>query len=931
MTAPDEPSFQDLVILCLDRLETEGKAALSAVCEQYPQHAEALRKRVALLANMGLLQEGDARPQAPAIPERLGDFRLIERLGAGGMGVVYLAEQESLSRRVALKLIRPEHLYFDGSRDRFLREAEAIARLQHKSIVPVHLVGEENGLPYFAMAYVDGINVADAMKELRGCAPAGLTGADLTRVIATRCRPIDAGDIGTTLARGAGNPWSRMSWVGAAVHLIKQIADALAHAHAKGVLHRDVKPSNIMLTDAGTALLLDFGLATTADATRITRTGSQMGSLLYMAPEQLEGRTHEIDERTDVYALGVTLYELLTLNPPYADGETVVVRQQILDGAPPPLRERNPATPWDVETVCLCAMSSLREQRYAGMADFARDLGHILDLTPIEARPPSPTQRTAKWIQRHPTRSVAILLGSLLLGPAPALVAWMNWRQNRRLQTEVAATEAARQDADARRAEAETQRREAENSARKAQAAHASADATLKFLQRMLASVEPESDGREARVIDVLDHAAQDIDGAFPDQPEIEAVLHATVGESYCALASYDLADAQFTRAHALLEGHLGPDAASTLKARVRLGTLREAQGRYADAIALIEPICDRLDALADATDPSGAAARIDLAWCYVRVGRLAEAEQQARLARAGFVRCLGEDDPQTITADGTLGAILQQAGRLEDAESILRSVIERRTRLFGAGHSTTVISMNNLVAVLSAQGKPEEALPLAEQVLIGQRDLLGAEHPYTQIAAASLAGLLNKLGRFDEALVQFRAIFDLRRRTDGPEHPDTLRAAAGIVTALASLKRYDEALPLARAVAEGRGRALGAEHADSLMARAQLATVLMQLGQADEALTELDGVVIGAVARHGDDHPLTAQFRGRLGHCLLDLERADEAWPVLLRAMQILGAKYGDADARTRGVLEDLVRAAQMRGDAAEAARWRARLDPTD
>src|SRR5262245_35743638 len=230
--------------------ERERPAALERLLARHIDHASEIQARLAALRAVGL----GVAPSNAAFPERLGEFRLLRRLGGGGMGVVYLAEQQSLRRQVALKLIRPEHLYFPRARERFRREVEVVARLQHPGIVPVYSVGEEVGMPYFAMEYVPGATLAAVLQELAGRDPAALSAADLAIAVAKA-----AGEPSST----SGDELFRGTWVQCCVRLILRVTEALQHAHERGVLHRDLKPSNIMLTVAGRVMLFDFGLAST--------------------------------------------------------------------------------------------------------------------------------------------------------------------------------------------------------------------------------------------------------------------------------------------------------------------------------------------------------------------------------------------------------------------------------------------------------------------------------------------------------------------------------------------------------------------------------------------------------------------------------------------------------------------------------------------
>ncbi|MFG0317605.1 MAG: serine/threonine-protein kinase, partial [Planctomycetota bacterium JB042] len=311
---PEPDLVERLLAECLEAPEEERARALEERCRAHPEVADALRDRFQALARFGLLQ--DPTPDPPA-PERLGEFRLLETLGGGGMGVVHLAEQEPLGRRVALKCIRPEHLYFEGARERFRREVAAVARLKHPNIVPIYTFGEEDGVPYFAMERIEGRSLADVLALLQGRPPHERTGADVARAL----------DADAAAFEG--------TWAEIAIRIARQVAAALAHAHARGVVHRDVKPSNVMLTPEGRALLFDFGVAGGFGAVdRLTRSGTMVGSLPYLAPEAAAGRSGDADPRLDVYALGVTLYEMLTLRLPFRADTTDALLRRIVEGAP---------------------------------------------------------------------------------------------------------------------------------------------------------------------------------------------------------------------------------------------------------------------------------------------------------------------------------------------------------------------------------------------------------------------------------------------------------------------------------------------------------------------------------------------------------------------------------------------------------------------
>lgn len=420
---PDSPDLVNsatdplraLVAECLARIEREGDDAIDRMCESHPEHASALRRRIDRLKRIGLV---DTKEGPKEFPEKLGEFRLIRPLGGGGMGIVYLAEQEGLGRQVALKLIRPEHLYFPGAKERFRRECESVARLQHQGIVPIYTVGEENGIPYFAMEYVAGKTLAQCLEVLRQVGEQSHDADSLLRILAdgeaSEPKPDRASSSsGTHVLRGR--------WVEVCLRIVREVAIALDHAHERGVLHRDLKPSNILITKSGRVMLFDFGLALSRDATRLTQSGALVGSMPYMAPEQVRGKVDEIGPATDVYGLGVTLYELMTLALPFRAKLSDELQREILEGRPDPPSQLNSAIPWDAETVCLTAIDSDPNRRYRSAAEFARDLTNVLEHRPITAKRPGALLRIHRFTQRRPALSVALGLGFLLLVGGPAL------------------------------------------------------------------------------------------------------------------------------------------------------------------------------------------------------------------------------------------------------------------------------------------------------------------------------------------------------------------------------------------------------------------------------------------------------------------------------------------------------------------------------
>ncbi|GJM21996.1 MAG: hypothetical protein DHS20C15_19110 [Planctomycetota bacterium] len=480
----------DLVAECITRREGEGDAAVDAVCDAHPQHADAIRKRLRRLADMGLLTEPEeSAPSLHALPERIGDYKLLRRLGEGGMGVVHLAEQQRLGRRVALKLVRPEQLWFPGARERFAREAELVAALTHPGIVPLYEVGEENGLPWLSMEFVEGASLEDVIRAFKGRDPSTLSGADLERVVRERAGVTENADVQdatpsvtpdaagaatassasrSSVSRSAVGAGARESalfgdtWVRAALRIAHTVAEALAYAHAQGVLHRDIKASNVILGVDGRVRLLDFGLAVRDGSTRLTVTGQLLGSLAYMPAERLRSENASRDPRSDVYSLGATLFELLTLRTPFVAESTESLRRQILETRAPSPRTWNRALDRDTEAVCAVALDPDPARRYASAEAFAADLQRLLKSEPVLARPPSLAHRATTWAKRRPAVAAALVLAGLLIVGVPTGYALVTANHADELRDEVTETAAQRDRAEANLTLANTERARAE-------------------------------------------------------------------------------------------------------------------------------------------------------------------------------------------------------------------------------------------------------------------------------------------------------------------------------------------------------------------------------------------------------------------------------------------------------------------------------------
>jgi formylglycine-generating enzyme required for sulfatase activity len=325
--------------------------------------------------------------------ERFGKYHLLKVLGRGAQGVVYLAEDTELGRKVALKMLEGMNALSKGVRERFQREAEVASRLDHPNICGIYEVGELRGIPFMAIQYVRGTTLADLLDQARG-------GPD-------QDRPADPGASTTSLVGESAMP--------DVLRLMERTARALHVAHEAGLVHRDIKPGNIMVTPEGHPVLLDFGLARDVESSghTLTETGQVLGTPAYMAPEQLRAIRDKIDRKTDVYALGVTLFECLTLHRPFQSETFEGLFNQILQGAPVTPRKVNARIPRDLSTVIEVAMERDRDRRYATAKELADDLRRVRSFEPIQAKAAGPLTRAQKWARRRP--AVAVALGAAVL------------------------------------------------------------------------------------------------------------------------------------------------------------------------------------------------------------------------------------------------------------------------------------------------------------------------------------------------------------------------------------------------------------------------------------------------------------------------------------------------------------------------------------
>ncbi len=827
---PDTPSspLDELLERCILALESGDPDAIERLLAEHPAEADLLRDRLAQLKALGILH---APATTPRIPERLGDFRLVRQLGRGGMGIVYLAEQATLQRQVALKLVHPEQLLFPGARERFRREILAVARLQHPGIVPILTGGEADGIPFYAMERVHGASLQEVLLELAGTSPAALDGPALRAALhRAMAKKHDLGDV-------AEAPMFTGSWGNICCRIAHDAAVALQHAHDQGVLHRDVKPSNLLLTGDGRVRLIDFGLASARGEQRITRTGSAFGSLPYMPPEQVRGALDAIDARSDVYSLGVTLYELLTLTLPHGDGSGTT-RERILGGAVEPPARRNTQVHPDLEAVCLMAMDVDPGRRYATAAAFADDLRAFLDHRSVRARRPTLALRARRWAARNPGRATAAVSAFLLCVPGPLAFAAQQASARAAVQKE--------------RDEAERQRERAETS-----------------LGHAIAAVDQ-----------MLFRTAQ---ARLADVPRTR-LLRRELLEDAAAFYERLLGSAEARRTSQALE-------AQRARTQVRLAMLRIELGDLPGARTLLQESIECLDRLEDEEYPliglqqELARAHQRLAEVYGRLDEIDRQEAEQRIACGILERLAGNEaaDPRALhdreDARLKLGAVLARLRRFDEAHRLVDAVEDAAAAALPGDPDAALTRAWRLMPVNTADqrgitfslaGDTGKAMAAFEQALARADALPPADRAAPEAVRVRL-GVLESLGNMASQ----------RRQWD--------RAAAWLDASTAELERLHAAEPEVPSWAARLADQLGTR----AMNRRHLGDAPGAMQDHDRAIELLERVLQTADSEVQHHRRLAVAFGERAGShamdgdhdaALRDLERSAQEFERLLQ-----------------------------------------------
>jgi serine/threonine protein kinase len=899
-------------------------AFLDRACAGDAELRAAVEKLLRAQSALGSFHEATSFAPPAADEERVGEspgtvlgpYKLLEQIGEGGFGVVFLAEQQRpIRRRVALKILKPG---FDGSQAvaRFEAERQALALMHHPNVARVLDAGETppavaggSPRPFFVMELVKGVAITEF--------------CDRNRL----------------------PPEARL-------RLFLDVCRAIQHAHHKGVIHRDIKPSNVLVAlhdGAPVVKVIDFGVAKAVvqkltERTLFTAHGQMIGTPAYMSPEQAEMGRLDIDTRSDVYALGVLLYELLTGSTPLEDervreagyGElqrlirdeeaprpsarvssrggavTVAAANRGLDA-----RRLARLLAGDLDWIVLKALEKDRGRRYDTPGRLAEDVERYLRREAIFARPPSLGYRARKFARRHwrGVLTAAAVAAALLGGTAAAT--WQAVQATRAKQQAVAALAAERE---ARQA---------------AQAEEAKTRAVLAFVEdKVLAAARPEGWegglGREVTLGQAVEAAVPFVESNFRDQPLVEARLRLTLGTSFLYRGEPQKAAQQYEAARALCARHLGPDHPDTLVCLNQLANSYAALGRHADALRLREQTLALRRTELGPDDPDTLASMNNLANSYEVLGRHSEAIDLREQTLARRKARLGPDDPDTLLSMHNLACGYAAAGRHADAVRLYELALPLLKARFGPDHPYTLRTRNNLAYGYAALGRNADALPLFRETLALQKAKLGADHPDTLAGMNNLANVYEALGRQAEAAELREQTLALRGAKLGADHPDTLVSAYNLANSYAILGREADALRLRRQTLTQMQEKLGPDHPTTLLCLRAVAESLVKLGRGAEAVPVIDEFVRRAAAVHPGLVPGVMDLR------LRHFEQAQDPAGCRQTAETWENLRRGDpaglyAAARMRAVTAAVVRAAdpssvgrnQADAEAERAVAW--------
>jgi len=752
------------------------------------------------------------------VSERMGPYRLLRRIAEGGMGEVFEAEQlEPLRRRVALKIVK-RGLDTREFVARFESERQALALMDHPCIARVYDAGASaRGRPYFAMEYVEGVPVTDYCDANR---------LDLRHRL----------------------------------ELFIQICEGVQHAHQKAIIHRDLKPSNVLVSEVdGKPIpkIIDFGVAkamdqTLTDLTMQTSLGQLLGTPAYMSPEQADLDGKGVDTRTDVYALGVLLYELLVGERPFTQQEfqnagLQEVLRKIREDEPPRPSARlttmaasldgiarargcEPAAMrrrlrGDLDWITMKALEKDRTRRYESASDLAADIRRHLQDQPVQAGPPSTAYLLRKFVKRHRTgvAAGAVVAIAIVLGIAGTAVGLVRAVRAERTATLEAAT----------------------------------ATQVSDFLVELFEVSDPDrSRGNTITAREILDSGAARVADELADQPQTQARLMSTIGKVYRNLGLYEDAGPLLRTALDLRRRVLGADDPSVAASLIELADLEVLLARYDQAEVLLQEAMAAMEHRPDADRLALAASITDLASVYRRQGRYDASRPLYERARDLRVAALGADHPEVAGSLNSLAILAWNDGDYAAAEDLYRQALAIWENAYGEDHADVAKGLNNLGLLYHQMERVAEAEACYRRAIAIYEKVLGPDHPRLGTAVNNLALLDQFRGRNDEAVTLYRRALAIRENAVGPDHPDVAQTLNNLANVFRDQGDYDQAEPLYRRALAIREKTLGEDHQDVAWSKRDLGLLISRRGDPATALPYFESALATFAKAHGPDHP---------------------------------------------------------------------------
>jgi len=882
----------------------------------------------------------------PLVGTTIDGFAILRRIAIGGMGAVYEAEQANPHRRVALKIVRPGAATPNALK-RFEHEAHVLARLQHPGIAQIFEAGAfdtgQGTQPFFAMELIDG---------------QPLTRYAEARKLHTRQR----------------------------LELFAEICDAVHYAHQKGVIHRDLKPGNVLVDADGHPKVLDFGVARVTDAdvqttTLHTQAGELLGTLPYMSPEQVLGDASGVDVRSDVYGLGVMLYELLSGKLPHDlhDKPVAEAARIIREDDVTPLSSVNRIFRGDLETIVAKALDRDPDRRYTSAAELAADARRYLNDEPITARPASALYQIRKFTRRHKAivGGIAAVFVALVAGTAVATYGMVQANEQRRV------ADAARQDMavvaefEARMIRsmdphafgldlADGLRRRIRDGLNNEKQSPAETDRLLSELDDLLALVNTTDLARNVIRDNFVIRSLESIKREFADRPLIKArLLHSIaindytlsdvttaetlleealeirrrllgdehpdtvavwndVANSHYWLGQIDEAKADWAEVLEISRRVLGEEHELTLSIMNGLANVYKTLGQYDEAVSLYTAALEGRRRVFGELDPRTFWPMHNLGIVHHRQYDFAEAERILTETLDLRQRTLGGEHRDTLWSMGALAELYTSQGRYDDALTLLREALEIRSRTQGMEHDDTVGMLAMLVTPYVEQGRYSEAEAIIVQVLASVRRALPTDGVEAIRAEHSLAKVHLAVGRYDDADHVLRKTLALSQDQFGDEHYRTLGLQTDLARLYGLLGRYADAESLHARTLEIRNRLHGEDHPDtasSLFGLAQLHLLQEQPAEAEPLAADAVRIVR---RRLGDGHPTVGKYLAGLGESLIGMRRYPEAEAILLESFDIVQTTLGPDHDSTRRIVGDLVALYEAWAKPDRASAWR-------